>query len=70
MAQIRLKTRTPAEIRKTLTRVVNMVVNGQIEPKTANSIVGACNALLSSIKVNDLKNKVDELERLVNELTK
>lgn len=70
MAQMRFKTRTPTEVRKTLTRVVNMVANGQIETKTANSIIYACNVLLSSIRTDDLEKRTDELERLVNELTK
>ena len=36
MAQIRLKTRTATEIRRTLSRVMNMVANGEMDNKTAD----------------------------------
>lgn len=66
MAQIRLKTRTPTEIRRTLTRVMNMVANGKMDNKTANTIILGCNAVLSSIRTDDQQRKIDELERVLN----
>ncbi len=66
MAQIRLKTRTASEVRKTLTRVMNMVANGQMDSKRANTIILGCNAVLSSIRVDDQQKKIDELERILN----
>lgn len=66
MAQIRLKTRTAAEVRKTLTRVMNMVANGQMDSKQANTIILGCNAVLSSIRVDDQQKKIDELEKILN----
>lgn len=68
MAQIRLKTRTPTEIRRTLTRVMNMVANGEMESKTANTIILGCNAALSSIRADDQQKKIDELERILNSI--
>ena len=68
VAQIRLKTRTPSEIRKTLTRVMNMVVNGQMDNKTANTIILGCNVILSSIRTDDQQKKIDELENLLDEI--
>lgn len=66
MSQIRLKTRTASEVRKTLTRVMNMVANGQMDNKKANTIILGCNAVLSSIRVDDQQKKIDELERILN----
>ena len=63
MAQIRLKTRTATEIRRTLSRVMNMVANGEMDNKTANTIILGCNAVLSAIRTDEQQRKIDELER-------
>ena len=68
MAQIRLKTRTATEVRRTLTRVMNMVANGEMDTKTANIIILGCNAVLSSIRTDDQQRKIDDLERILNEI--
>lgn len=70
MAQIRLKTKTASEVRKTLTRVMNMVANGQMDNKTANTIILGCNAVLSSIRTDDQQRKIEELEKILNNLQK
>ena len=67
MGQIRLKTRTPTEVRRTLTRVMNMVANGEMDNKTANTIILGCNAVLSAIRTDEQQRKIDELERILNE---
>lgn len=67
MNKIRLKTRTATEVRKTLTRVMNMVVNGEMDNKTANTIILGCNAVLSSIRTDEQQKKIDELENIINE---
>lgn len=68
MAQIRLKTKTASEVRKTLTRVMNMVANGQMDNKTANTIILGCNAVLSSIRTDDQRRKIEELEKILESL--
>ena len=68
MAQIRLRTGSPAEIRRTLTRVMNMVVNKQIDKGTANTIILGCNAILSSIRTDEQEKKINQLEALLNTL--
>ena len=68
MTQIRLKTKTPADIRRTLTRVMNMAANGQMDSKTANTIIVGCNAVLSSIRVDEQQRKIEELEKMLNNL--
>lgn len=68
MARITLKTKTATEVRRTLSRVMNMVVNGEMDHKTANTIILGCNAVLSSIRTDDQQRKIDELEKIVNEI--
>lgn len=66
MAQIRLKTRTATEVRRTLSRVMNMVANGEMDNKTANTIILGCNAVLSAIRTDEQQRKIDELEKILN----
>lgn len=68
MAQIRLKTKTPTEVRRTLSRVMNMVINGQMDNKTANTIILGCNAVLSAIRTDEQQKKIDELETILNNM--
>lgn len=74
MGKIRLKTGTPTEVRRTLTRVMNMVANGEMESKVANTIILGCNAVLSSIRVDEQEKKIDALadmlEEMINEYEK
>ena len=67
---IRLRMRTPTEIRRTLARVANMAMNGEIDTKTANTIILACNAVLSAIRTDEQQKKIDELEELLDEINK
>lgn len=70
MAQIRLKTKNATEVRRTLSRVMNMVANGEMDHKTANTIILGCNAVLSAIRTDEQKRKIDELEKLLNQISK
>ena len=67
---IRLRMGTPTEIRRTLARVANMVMNGELDTKTANTIILACNAVLSAIRTDEQQKKIDELEELLDEINK
>ena len=69
MAQIRLKTKTATEVRRTLSRVMNMVANGEMDNKTANTIILGCNAVLSAIRTDEQQRKINELEKLLGEIT-
>ena len=66
----RLKQATPQDIRRALTRVSNMVLNGQLDPKRANTIIYASNAILGSIRADEQQKKIDELEQLLRETLK
>lgn len=62
-----LKLSSPYEVRKALSRVANMALNGEIEPKVANTIILACNAILSGIRTDEQQKKIEELEALLIE---
>lgn len=65
---IRLRMGTPTEVRRTLSRVANMAANGEMDTKTANTIILACNAVLSAIRTDEQQRKIDQLEELLNEV--
>ena len=63
---VRLRMRTTTEIKRTLARVANMALNGEIDTKTANTIILACNAILGAIRTDEQQKKIDELEALLD----
>lgn len=63
-----LKLSSPADVRRALARICNMVINDEIEVKQANCIVAACNVILSGIRTDEQQKKLDELEKVVMEL--
>jgi len=46
---------------------MNMAVNGEIDNKTANTIILGCNAVLSAIRTDEQQKKLDELERILSQ---
>ncbi|MFA9379130.1 MAG: hypothetical protein ACERKZ_20645 [Lachnotalea sp.] len=62
-----LKLATAQDVRKALSRVANMVLNGELDSKSANSIILACNAILSGIRTDEQQKKIDELEKMLNQ---
>lgn len=65
---MRLRMGTPTEIRRTLARVANMALNGDIDNKTANTIILACNAVLSAIRTDEQQKRIDDLEMLLEDV--
>ncbi len=65
----RLKMSNSGEIRRTVNRIANMLLNGEVDPRTANAILYACNVCLGAIRTDEQAKKLDELEKLVTELT-
>lgn len=61
---------TPRDIRKSANRVANMLLNGEIGAKAGQAIVSACKVCLESIRTDEQEKRLDELERLVEQLTK
>lgn len=70
MAKKRLKMSTPAEVKRALSRVANMVLNGDLEAKDANAIMYAANVILGAIRTDEQQKKLDELEQLVEGIKK
>lgn len=67
MAKRNLKLDTPANIRKALAKVANMTYKSELDTKTANSIILACNAILSGIRTDEQEKKIAELEQILSE---
>ena len=68
MAKKRLKMSTSREVRRAVNRIANMLLNGEIDSKTANAILYAANVTLGAIRTDEQQAKLDELERLVEEM--
>ena len=64
----RLKMTTSRGVRRAVNRVANMVLNGEIDAKTANAILYAANVTLGAIRVDEQQAKLDELEAFVKEI--
>ena len=70
MKRMNLRMKTSTEVRRTLQRISNMVLNGELDVKRANSVILACNAILSAIRTDEQQKKIQELENLLNDLKK
>ena len=68
MSNFKFKTSTPKEVRKTLSTLVNLVANDEIDQKKANSIVYITNAILTSIRVDEQEKQIQELKQIVQEI--
>ena len=68
MSKFKFKTSTPKEVRKTLSTLVNMVANDEMDPKKANGITYITNAILTSIRVDEQERQIQELKEIVQEI--
>lgn len=62
-----LKLSTPEEIRRSISRIANMILNEEIDPLTAKAMIYACNSALTAVRTDEYKHKVEELEALLME---
>lgn len=62
-----LKLSSPEDVRRAISKIANLSLNGEIDTKTANTLIYACNSVLASIRTDQYKQKVDELEALLTE---
>jgi hypothetical protein len=60
-----LKMSTPEEIRRAMSRIANMVLNGELDSKEANTLIYACNSALSAVRTDEYRRKVEELETIL-----
>lgn len=66
----RLSLSTPQQVRKSLSRIINMTLNGEIDPRTANTLILGCNAILSSIRTDEQEKAINELSEILDNHTK
>ena len=55
------------EVRRAVNRITNMLLNGEIDAKTANALLYGCNVCLGAIRVDDQQAQLNELEKMVKE---
>ena len=67
MAKKRLRMGTSTEVRRAVNRINNMLLNGDIDAKTAHALLYGCNVCLGAIRVDDQQTKLNELERIIRE---
>ena len=67
MPKKRLKMSTSTEVKRAVNRINNMLLNGEIDAKTANALLYGCNVCLGAIRVDDQQAQLNELERMVKE---
>lgn len=65
MAKKRLKMSTSREVRQSVNRIANMLLNDEIDSKTANAILYAANVTLGAIRVDEIEQRIDELEKAI-----
>ena len=65
----RLKMSSSREVRRTVNRIANMLLNDELDPKTANAILYACNVCLGAIRTDEQEKKLAELEMLVKQMS-
>jgi len=66
--EIRLALKNSRDVRKTLVRVTNMIANGKMDTKVGNTIISACNSVLSAIRTDEQDKKIAELQQLLENL--
>lgn len=65
MAKKRLKMSTSREVRQAVNRIANMLLNREIDPKTANAILYAANVTLGAIRVDEVEQRLEALEKTI-----
>lgn len=70
VSKFKFKTSSAREVRVTLSKLVNLIANDELDPKKANSIVYVCNAILQSIRLDEQEKQIQELREMVEEIQK
>ena len=65
---MKIKLSTPAEVRRTLSKIANMLLNNQIDPQRATAITNCCNSVLNCIRIDEQQKKLAELAEEVVEV--
>ena len=70
MGKKRLRMGTSTEVKRAVNRINNMLLNGEIDAKTANALLYGCNVCLGAIRVDDQQAQLNELEKMVKEVSR
>ncbi|MDB8803447.1 hypothetical protein PN294_14875 [Romboutsia sp. 1001216sp1] len=65
---LKLKTSTPKEVRQTLSKLCNMVANGEIEEGKARTITYLSSYILQSIRLDEQEKQIQELKQIVEDI--
>lgn len=65
---MKLKFSTPAEVRRALSKIANMLVNGDIDPQRATALTNCANAILNCIRLDEQARQIAALEAELKEL--
>ena len=53
------------DVRRLLSRVINMVLNDEMEANKGNCIGQLCNIMLKAMEKSDLERRIEDLQRLL-----
>jgi len=59
----RLKIGTAAQARRAANRIANLVLNKELDPKAANTILYSINVILGSIRADEQQARIEQLEQ-------
>ncbi|MBR3561916.1 MAG: hypothetical protein IKN81_10415 [Oscillospiraceae bacterium] len=65
---VKVRLNSASEIRRTLQRITNAMLAGELETVRANSAITACNAALNAIGKGEQDKKLAEMEMLLREI--
>ena len=63
MRKINLK--KPSDVRRFLSRTINMVMSDEIDVGKANCIGQLCNIMLRAIDKSEIERRIEEMERII-----
>jgi hypothetical protein len=64
MRNVRIK--NVRDIKRLLNRTINQVASDELDTRQANCIGQLCNIMLRAIEMDDMENRIGELEKLIS----
>lgn len=65
---VKVRFNSTTEVRRTLQRITNAMLAGELDTAKANSAINACNAAINAIVKGEQDKKLAELETLLMEI--
>ncbi len=63
----RLRFSNATEIRKSLAKVANWTLNGEVDVKVANAITLSANAMINAIKTCEMEDEIAEIRGMLDD---